>query len=169
MNLTKRQAGVFTALKPGEAIVSVERHPLPIRVQVPNVIESIGLSLGEIGDEEVKRHMTEFYLRNPLPPAPSRLLNDAILPMVDSDWFKEKFIKAYRAWLGNGEVEPLGSLVVKAARKYTKDEAEAMDVAFKILFLAVGFYLPFDEQDRVKFPRLFMQEVRRSMRDGRRS
>jgi len=169
MNLTKWQASVFTALKPGEAIVSVERHPFPIRVRVPNAIESIGLPVGEIGDEEVKRHMTEFYLRNPLPPAPAKVLNDSILPMVDSDWFREKFMKAYRAWLEKGEIEPLGNLVVHAARKYSKDEEEAMEVASKILSLAVGFYLPFDEQDRTKFPRLFMQEVQRSMRDGRRS
>jgi uncharacterized protein DUF87 len=168
MNLTKAQAGVFTALKPGEAIVSLERHPLPIRVQAPNVIDRIGLPLGEIGDEEVKRHMVEFYLRNPLPPAPAKVLNDTILPLVDSDWFKERFIKAYRTWLAKGEVEPLGSLVVQAARKYSGDEEDVMGVASKILTLAVGFYLPFDDQDRIKFPRLFMQEVRRSMRDGRR-
>ena len=42
MNLTKAQGAVFTALKPGEAIVSVEKHPLPIRVQAPNVIERMG-------------------------------------------------------------------------------------------------------------------------------
>jgi hypothetical protein len=146
----------------------VERHALPIRVRVPNVIESIGLPLGEIGDEEVKRHMTEFYLRNPLPPAPAKVLKDTILPMVDSDWFKERFVKSYRAWLETGEVGPLGSLVVQAARKYSRDEEEVMDVASKILSLGVGFYLPFDDQDREKFPRLFMQEVQRSMRDGRR-
>lgn len=59
--------------------------------------------------------------------------------------------------------------MVQAAGKYSKDEEEAMEVASKILSLAVGFYLPFDEQDRAKFPRLFMREVRRSKRDGRRS
>jgi hypothetical protein len=36
MNLTKEQESVFTALQPGEAIVSLERHPLPIKVKVPN-------------------------------------------------------------------------------------------------------------------------------------
>jgi len=36
------------------------------------------------------------------------------------------------------------------ATKYSKDEGEAMGVASKILSLAVGFYLQFDEQGRVE-------------------
>ena len=43
-----------------------------------------------------------------------------------------------------------------------------MTIAGKILSLAVGFYLPFDEKERARFPRLFMQEVQRSMRDDKR-
>jgi hypothetical protein len=58
--------------------------------------------------------------------------------------------------------------VLQAARKYCKDDEEAMEVASKILSLAVEFYLHFDEQDRIKFPLLFMQEIQRSMRNGRR-
>jgi len=33
-----------------------------------------------------------------------------------------------------------------------------------VLALAVQFYLPFDERDRERFPRLFMQEVQRKRR-----
>ena len=33
MNLTKPQAAVFAALNPGEAILSVEGHPLPVRLR----------------------------------------------------------------------------------------------------------------------------------------
>ena len=57
--------------------------------------------------------MTEFYLRNPLPPAPAKVIAAAILPLVDSDWFKEKFMKAYRVWLKTGDVDPLQNLIIR--------------------------------------------------------
>jgi hypothetical protein len=168
MNMTKEQATVFTALQPGEAILSLEKHALPIRVLVPNVIEKVGMPVGEIGDEEVRRHMADYYLRNPLPKEPPRLFNERILPMVDTDWFKAKFIKTYKVWLHTGDIAPLGALVVDAAKKHSRNHQETLTIAYKILSMAVGFYLPFDEQDRVKFPRMFMRQVERSMRDERR-
>src|SRR5205823_297745 len=60
MNVTEEQSPAFAALQPGEAIISVERHPIPIKILVPNTIDKIGLPIGEIGGDEVKRHMTEF-------------------------------------------------------------------------------------------------------------
>ena len=164
MNLTKPQAAVFAALSPGEAILSVEGHPLPVRLQVLDVIRRFGVPVGEVGDEEVKRHMTEFYLRNPLPRAPASFFEDSILPMVDSDWFKARFIEAYRAWLKTGATEPLAELVSEGASKFARDDEERFELATKVLALAVQFYLALDEQQRARFPRLFMQEVQRKRR-----
>jgi DNA helicase HerA-like ATPase len=164
MNLTKRQEGVFTALKPGEAIVSLERHPLPIRVQVPNVIERIGLPLGEIGDEEVKRHMTEFYLRNPLPKAPGSILSRKIMLVVDAEWFRARFLEGYKEWVRTGNTKPLVGFLVTAAESCSDEEDEELEIASRMLSLAVASYLPFDESDREKFPRMFMQEVKKSVR-----
>ncbi|MDA4115694.1 MAG: DUF87 domain-containing protein [Thaumarchaeota archaeon] len=164
MNLTKPQAAVFAALSPGEAILSVEGHPLPVRLQVPDVIRKFGVPVGEVDDEEVKRHMTEFYLKNPLPRAPASYFDDSILPMVDSDWFKAKFMEAYRAWLKTGATEPLAGLVFEGASKFARDEEGRFELAIKVLSLAVQFYLPLDEQQRARFPRLFMQEVQRKRR-----
>ena len=163
MSLTKAQSGVFTALKPGEAIISLERHPLPIRIQAPNIIESIGFPLGEIGDEEVERRMTAFYLRNPLPKPPGSLLNRKIMLLVDADWFRPKFLEAYRVWQRTGDTRPLVEFLLSAAGSCS-GEGDALEVASKILPLAVAAYLPFDETDREKFPRMFMQEVRKSVR-----
>ena len=164
MNLTKPQAAVFAALSPGEAILSVEGHPLPVRLQVPDVIRKFGVPVGEVADEEVKRHMTEFYLKYPLPRAPASHFDDAILPMVDSDWFKARFMEAYRAWLKTGAIEPLAELVSDGAAKFARDDEGRFELATKVLSLAVQFYLPFDEEDRARFPRLFMQEVQRKRR-----
>lgn len=161
MNLTKQQSAVFAALKPGEAILSLEGHALPIRLQVPDVIRSSGIPAGEVGDGDVRRHMTEYYLRNPLPRAPAAFYDESILAMVDSDWFKGKFVESYRAWLKTGATEPLASLISEGAAKFAHDDEGKYELATRVLALAVQFYLPFDERDRVIFPRLFMQEVRR--------
>ncbi len=170
MNLTKEQAAVFAALQPGEAIVSLERHALPVRVLVPNVVEEAGMPVGEVGDEEVRRLMADYYLRNPLPKAPPGLVEDGILSIVDTDWFKVRFREAYRIWLGTGSAAPLADLLVDSARRHPGgggEDGETLEVAAKILSMAVAFYLPFDEEDRSKFPRLFMSQVERSMRNGR--
>ena len=164
MNLTKPQAAVFASLNPGEAILSVEGHPLPVRLQVPDIIGRFGVPVGEVGDEEVKRHMTEFYLKNPLPRAPASCFDDSILPMVDSDWFRARFMEAYRAWLKTGDTEPLAELVSEGAAKFARDDGERFELATKVLSLAVQFYLALDEQQRARFPRLFMQEVQRKGR-----
>ncbi len=166
MNLTQEQMSVFTALQPGEAIVSLERHPLPIKIKVPNTIDSIGLPVGEIGDDEVRRHMTEFYLRNPLPRASqSKLIADLLL-IVESRWFGAKFVDAYNDWRETGKKEHLATLLVEAAKKHSKSEEEVLGYATRILDLAAERYLRLEEE-KVEFPRSFMRSVERWMRDAR--
>jgi len=169
MNFTEEQEEGLTALLPGQTIVSVEKHPFPIRVDAPDAVGKLGLPLGEVGDADVKRHMVDYYLRNPLPKAPPGLHREAVLEMVDTEWFRARFMEAYGAWLRTGETGPLAKLVTDGAAKFSEDRDERLEMASKILALAVGFYLPFDEKDRAKFPRVFMKHVERSMRDGRRA
>lgn len=84
--------------------------------------------------------------------------------MVDSGWFKAKFMEAYRVWLKTGATEPLGELVSEGAAKFAHDDEGKFELATRVLALAVQFYLPFDESDRARFPQLFMQEARRKRR-----
>jgi hypothetical protein len=109
--------------------------------------------------------MNDFFLRNPLPKPPPRLLDELILPTVDTDWFKAKFLEAYGVWQKTGDRKPLADLILDAAKKHSRSKEENLQIAGKILSLAVGFYLPFDEKERATFPRLFMRLLERSMRD----
>ncbi len=168
MNMTEEQKAGFGGLRPGGAIVSVEAHPFPIRVDAPDVVAKLGLPMGEVEDVEVKRRMVDYYLRNPMPKAPAGLNRDGMLALVDAEWFRAKFMEAYGAWLKTGDTGPLTALVMDGAKKFTEDREEALEIASKILALATRFYLPFDEKDREKFPRVFMKEVERSTRDVRR-
>lgn len=163
INATEDQAAVFSALKPGEAVLSLENHPVPIRVEVENVVARLGVPVGEVADEEVRRHMTEFYLRNPLPRDAPRAAETRFRELVDSEAFRDSFLQSYHAWLRQGDVEPLRGLLVSAARKFAKGDDQVVEPAFRVLSLAVAFYLPLDDKDRVLFPRLFMRAVERSM------
>ncbi len=166
MNVTPEQATAFAALQPGEAIISVERHPIPIKIQVPNTIDRIGLPIGEIGGDEVKRHMTEFYLRNPLPRAPQSPLVADLLLIVESRWFKVGFQEAYLNWLATGAEEPLANLLLQSARKNSKSDEDVLPYASRILSLAAERYLLFEEEKEV-FPSAFMRSVERWMRNDR--
>jgi hypothetical protein len=171
MNLTEEQSSVFTALKPGEAIVSVEGHPLPIRVDVPNVSEMLGVPAGGVSDEEVRRQMSEFYLRNPLPRRPSATLADEILGIVESGAFEAGFRRSYEEWRKTGATEPLSEVLQIAARSCAsvgKGDDEVLGVVSKVLTLAAERYLELDDE-RVEFPAAFMQQVERSMRNGRKA
>jgi len=168
MNMTEEQSRVLTALQPGEAILSVEKVAFPIRIKASDAVARKGLPVGEVSDEWVKRQMTAFYLRNPLPKAAESFMNDEITSLVDSDSFEQRFRQSYREWLREKNSEPLCQLLISSAKVLATDDHDAVEMASRILPLAVAWYLPFDEEDRVKFPQMFMQKVRRSMRgDGR--
>jgi hypothetical protein len=167
MNMTEEQSRVLSALQPGEAILSVEKVAFPVRIRANDVVGKKGLPVGEVSDEWVKRQMTSFYLKNPLPKAAESFMKDEITSLVDSDSFEQKFRKSYREWLRNKDSEPLCQLVISSAKVLATGDHDAVEMASRILPLAVAWYLPFDEEDREKFPQMFMQKVRKSMRgDG---
>src|SRR2546427_11332688 len=53
MVMTEEQSLALAALRPGEALVHVERHPLPFRVDAPTPSGERGIGMGGMGDEEV--------------------------------------------------------------------------------------------------------------------
>jgi hypothetical protein len=166
MNLTKEQARVFTALKPGEALVHLESHPLPIRVVAPDIIGKLRIPVGRVADDAVAQHMAAFYLRNPLPMGPARH-EEQVLRLVDSEWFRERFRQVWNEWMRTGVMGGLTNLLVESARRVSRSEDEVIENAARILKQAVGFYLPYDEKDRGRIPRVLIRLVERSLRDGR--
>jgi DNA helicase HerA-like ATPase len=167
MNATAQQAGVLTALNPGEAVLSVEGHPVPVRVEVEDVVAKLGVPMGEVSDKDVKRHMAGFYERYPLPRDTGRTVDEKLRELIDTPSFGDTFLQAYHTWLKQGEARPLRDLVVSVARRFTRDQAEVVDFATRILTLAVAFYLPYDADDRARFPELFRKELERSVSNAR--
>ncbi len=166
MDLTQEQMGAFGSLQPGEAIVHVAKHPLPIKIVVPNVTEKFGLPVGEIGDDEVKRQMTDFYLRNPLPREPQRVLNEKLLQMVEAGWFKTKFNGAYDEWLETGSTKTLATLLIQPAAKLSDGREDTLLNASRLLKLACERYLRLD-LEKNEFPARFMRSLEKSMRNAK--
>jgi Helicase HerA, central domain len=166
MNASEEQAAVFTALRPGEAVLSVEGHPVPVRVEVEDVAAPLGVAVGEVPDVVVKRKMESFYLKYPLPREPPASRDERVRRLVEEEQFEKEFVGTYRVWLKTGEIGPLRECLLRASRAIAKDEAEVMELAGGILGLATGYYLPFDARQRALFPKLFMKEVEKSV--GRR-
>jgi hypothetical protein len=166
MNLTQEQMGAFFALQPGEAIVCLEKHPLPMKVVVPNVTEKLGLPVGEVGDVEVKRLMTDFYLRNPLPKTPQSVLTERLLQTVEANWFRAEFRHDYNVWLESGSTEPLARLLMRSAEKISEDQDETLLNASRCLWLAAERHLRWD-LEKNEFPVTFMRSLERSMRDDK--
>ena len=159
MNATKEQAAVFTALRPGEAVVSIEGHPVPVRVQVEDVVTRLGIPVRETTDEDVKRQMAGFYGKHPLLEGAGKPLDERMKELVDSEEFRDGFLRAYRAWARLGEAGPLRDLLLQSAAGLSKDRADLVERATRILSLAVAFYLPFDADQRARFPELFRKEL----------
>jgi Helicase HerA, central domain len=157
MNATDEQAGVFTALRPGEAVVSVEGHPVPVRVEVDDVVGRLAIPVGEVSDRDVKRRMGEFYERYPLPEYWPKPLEVRMREAVDTEEFRDAFLRVYRAWVRGGQVRPLLDFAHQAARGLAPEDV--VEAAVKILSLAAAFYLPFNAEQREKFPRLFRREL----------
>jgi hypothetical protein len=111
--------------------------------------------------------MGDFYLRNPVPVAPARHDEDVLL-LVDSEWFRERFREVWNDWIRTGMMGKLTEFLVECARRVSRNEDDVMDNAARILSQAVGFYLPYDEKDRARIPRVLMRMIERSLRDGRR-
>ena len=165
MNATKEQATVLTALKPGEAVVSVEGHPVPFRVDVEDVAVKIGLP-EETTDEEVRERMAEHFLSYTVPRDGPKPAEERMRDMVDSESLRDGFLRAYRVWYRQGRVEPLASFLLLAARSFAPDRAGTVEAAVKILSMATSYYLPFDAEQRAKFPMLFRRELEKGMAVG---
>jgi len=169
INATREQSAVFTALKPGEAVLGLESHPVPVRVEAEDVVSKLGVPVGEVSDDEVRRRMIGFYLKNPVPREAPQTADKRLRELVDSEAFGEPFLEAYHAWWTSGKVGPLRDLLALIALKLTRERDDLVNSAFRILSLAVAFYTTLDERDRVLFPRVFMRAVGRSIEDAGRS
>jgi len=168
MNMTEEQGEVLSGLKPGEAVVHVERHPLPVRILAPDRVRELGIAVGGTSDADVKRLMAEFYLKNPLPREPPSKVGAELRRIVDSEWFRARFIEAYHELLRTRSPKALIELVTEAALRVSKDEGEYASNMSKLLSFATEFYLPFDERDRERFPREVLAYAGRERRSARR-
>ena len=166
MNATKEQAAVFTALRPGEAVLGLEGHPVPARVDVEDVVAKLGVPVGEVTDGVVKRQMADFYLRNPLPKEHQDARDARVRKLVEEEQFRREFLRTYRVWLKTGDVGPLREFLVQSARSMAMGPNEMLDLVSGVLRLATAYYLPFNEEDRAKFPQVIMREVRGSIGRG---
>lgn len=166
MNATREQAAVFTALKPGEAVLGIEGHPVPVRVEVEDVVARMGIPVEEVSDVDVRKRMAGFYLRYPLGRTSPKTLDEKIRELVDSNQFRDGFIAAYRNWVRTGEVGPLRDLLLQTARELTGNMEAAVEAATKILSLATAFYLPFSSEQRARFPVLFRKELEAAVKVG---
>ncbi len=161
MNATKEQAAVFTALNPGEAVVSVEGHPVPARVRVREDVWS--MQPREVSDQDVEECMAMFYRKNPDSEVEDTV-DAKVRALVDSGRFRDAFLVAYREWLKLGKTQGLRDLLVWEAREVTKDQGQVVEMATRVLSLATAYYLPFDAEQREKFPRLFRKELEAGLR-----
>ncbi|HEV2225190.1 MAG TPA: DUF87 domain-containing protein, partial [Nitrososphaerales archaeon] len=168
MGMSMEQSEALIALKPGEAIVHLQRHPLPIRISIPNRPAEAGLAVGEMSDEAVKRLMAEFFLKNPVPRAPISALRDRLQEIVDDDWFRAKFRESYDEVLTKHTPDKMLDLVTKAALGIVSDQYEFAEVFEKLLQMGTELYLPLDERDRELFPKEVMAYRARADRDARR-
>ncbi len=157
MNASKEQAAVFTALRPGEAVVGLEGHPVPVRVEVDDVVARLGVPLGEVTNLDVKRRMDIFYLKNPLPKDPVKARDARIRELVDTPEFRLEFLGVYRSWLASGNIGPLKEFLLDGGRRTAPEDVN--ETACQILYLAVGFYTALDAEKRARFPRALRKEL----------
>ena len=164
--MTEEQSLALAALRPGEALVHVERHPLPFRVDAPNPIAGLGIAVGEMGDDDVRRLMAEFYAKNPLPRVPQSLVKARLQEILDKEWFRAKFLEAHREMMKTRSPDRILELVTKSALGISEDEDEFLTNVLRLLELATAFYLSLGEEDRKGFPREVMRYMSRSERNG---
>ncbi|MDG6986605.1 MAG: hypothetical protein JRN71_02450, partial [Nitrososphaerota archaeon] len=147
MNATEEQAAVFTALRPGEAVVSVEGHPVPARVLVREDVWS--MQSREVSDADVEECMAMFYRKNPVPEV-EEPLEAKVQALVEAPRFREGFLGAYRDWVRHGRTQGLRDFLLWEAREL--GGRDVVEVATRVLSLATAYYLPFNAEQREKFP-----------------
>ena len=159
MNATKEQAAVFTALNPGEAIVSIEGHPVPVRVEVDDIVSRMAVPVGEVTDWDVKRRMERFYLENPLPKEHPDARDSRVRKLVEEEQFRKEFLEVYKVWVKTGDLSPLREFLVRSARGVATWPSEVVPLASGLLRLATAYYLPFNAEQRARFPQIVMKRV----------
>ena len=166
MNATKEQAAVLTTLRPGQAVLSIEGHPVPAHIEVEDAPAKLGLSVGTTTDEDVKMRIAELYPSHPVPRDESERMEERMKDLVDSEAFRGGFLGAYRAWYKRGEGRTLASFLLSASQTFAQNRAGTVEMATKLLSLGCAFYLPFDAEQRAKFPRLFRKELEAALQIG---
>ena len=168
MGLSTDQALGLTALTPGEAIVHIQNHPLPIMAAIPDKLTEVGISVGEVNDECVRSQMTGYYLKYPASNIPTSALRDRLLKIVDNEWFRLKFKEGYDDVLTSRTPDKLLDLVTNTALANASGEGEFNEMVRNLLQMGTEFYLPLNEKDRERFPREVMAYLARVEKDGRR-
>ena len=141
-------------------------HVLPNSNVLPGGIGELGIPVGEMGEEDVRRLMAEFYAKNPLARVPQSLVKSRLQEAVDNEWFRAKFLEAHREMMKTRSPDLILELVTKSALSISEDEDEFLTNVLRLLELATAFYLSLNEEDREKFPRAVMQYMTRSGRSG---
>jgi Helicase HerA, central domain len=168
MGMTDEQSEVLTALKPGEAVVHLQGHPLPIRVVARNRIKEFGIPVGEVDDDYVRKLMGGFYLKNPVPREPGWVLEKALRAEIDTEAFRTRFKAAYEETIRKRSPEPVVKIATEVAKTQARDDIECYLITIKVLQMATAFHLPFDDEDRERFPREVLAYMGRKERDARR-
>ena len=166
MNATKEQAAVLTTLRPGQAVLSIEGHPVPAHIEVEDAPAKLGLSVGTTTDEDVKMRIAELYPSHPVPRDESERMEERMKDLVDSEAFRGGFLGAYRAWYKRGEGRTLASFLLSASQTFAQNRAGTVVMATKLMSLRGALYHPFDAEQRAKFPRLFRKELEAAMQIG---
>ncbi len=160
VNANKEQSTVLGALGNGEAVVSIEGHPIPVRVEVK---DEWGVRRRDVTDREVEECMAMFYRQHPLP-EPEEPLEEKMRERVDSEEFRKPFLLAYQEWAKTGRVEGLGEFLLSEAAGLGGAKKDEVEVATRVLALATAYYLPFNAEQRERFPRLFRKELEAHVR-----
>ncbi|MDG6956798.1 MAG: ATP-binding protein [Nitrososphaerota archaeon] len=160
VNASREQSAVLGALGNGEAVVSVEGHPVPVRVEVR---DDWGARLRDVTDREVEECMAMFYRQHPLQEQ-EEPLEERMRERVDSEGFRKQFLPAYQGWARTGKVEGLRGFLLSEAAGLGGAQADEVEAATRVLALATAYYLPFNAEQRERFPRLFRKELEAGVR-----
>ncbi|MDG6965993.1 MAG: hypothetical protein JRM75_04950, partial [Nitrososphaerota archaeon] len=91
-------------------------------------------------------------------------LEERMRERVDSEGFRKQFLPAYQGWARTGKVEGLRGFLLSEAAGLGGAQADEVEAATRVLALATAYYLPFNAEQRERFPRLFRKELEAGVR-----